>query len=75
MRYSDMTKDICRNRRLRSSGLPAVARLRTLPPASRNATELIYTGSAQFKPNRRMIRGFFHAAQIVIHTGRLDPWL
>ncbi len=33
------------------------------------------TGSAQFKPDRRVVRRLFHAAQIVIHTCRLDPRL
>src|SRR3989338_5459092 len=31
--------------------------------------------SAQLQPDRCMVRGLFHGAQVVIHAGRLDPWL
>src|SRR5690349_5356890 len=66
----------CSGRRSDDSG-GSVTMMSTDTPSSRASSLpqgiMVGPGSAQLKPDRRMVRRFFHAAQFVVHTGGLHP--
>ncbi|PVZ57243.1 hypothetical protein C9422_16205 [Pseudomonas sp. B1(2018)] len=66
----------CGSELARDSG-GSVTMMSTDTPSSRASSLpqgiVVGPGSAQLKPDRRMVRRFFHAAQFVVHTGGLHP--